>query len=245
MSKKAKVWLIIAASLIFIGIIIFVGVMTMLKWDFFKLSTGRYVTNEYKISEKFNNFAIKTTTADICFVAATDNTCRVVCHEQENAKHSVLVQGDTLTISISDNRKWYEYIGIHFTSPKITVFLPEAEYASLLITGGTGDVEIPKDFTFTNADISLSTGSIKLDSSASGYVKTKTNTGNIRVQSLSAGALDLSVSTGNITVSDVSCTGDVQINVSTGETKLTDVSCRNFISNGSTGYVSMKNVLAA
>ncbi len=245
MSKKAKVWLIVAASLLLTGIIIFAGVMTMLNWDFSKLSTSKYETNEYKITEKFNNFTINTTTADICFIAATDNTCKVICHEQENAKHSVHVQDDTLTIRVSDNRKWYEYIGIHFTSPKITVYLPESEYASLLIKGSTGNVEIPKDFTFTNTDISLSTGSAKLFSSISGSVKIKANTGNIRVQSLSAGALDLSVSTGNITVSDVSCTGDVQVNVSTGETKLTDVFCKNFKSDGSTGDISLRNVIAA
>ena len=39
MRKTTKVWLIIAASLVIIGFIIFTGVMTTLTWDFTRLST--------------------------------------------------------------------------------------------------------------------------------------------------------------------------------------------------------------
>ena len=46
MSKITKIWLIIAASFVLIGCIIFGGVMTMLKWDFTKLSTDKYETND-------------------------------------------------------------------------------------------------------------------------------------------------------------------------------------------------------
>ena len=39
MKKSTKVWLLIAACLVLVGSLLFVGVMTMLKWDFSKLST--------------------------------------------------------------------------------------------------------------------------------------------------------------------------------------------------------------
>ena len=64
MSKITKIWLIIAASLVLVGCIIFGGVMTMLKWDFTKLSTGKYETHNYEIDEKFNNISIVTDTAE-------------------------------------------------------------------------------------------------------------------------------------------------------------------------------------
>ena len=51
MSKITKIWLVIATSLMLIGCIIFVGVMSILKWDFTKLSTGKYEINNYEITE--------------------------------------------------------------------------------------------------------------------------------------------------------------------------------------------------
>ena len=65
MSKITKMWLIIGTSLVLIGCIIFVGVMSILKWDFTKLSTGKYETNHYEITEKFKNISIITDTADV------------------------------------------------------------------------------------------------------------------------------------------------------------------------------------
>ena len=68
MRTRTKIWLIIATSLVLIGCIIFSGVMTMLKWDFTKLSTSKYDTNNYEITENFNNISIITSTADILFL---------------------------------------------------------------------------------------------------------------------------------------------------------------------------------
>ena len=53
MNRTAKIWLIVAASLVLVGCIIFVGVMAVLKWDFGKLSTNKYETNTYEINEAF------------------------------------------------------------------------------------------------------------------------------------------------------------------------------------------------
>ncbi len=239
-----KLWFVIAISLVVIGLIVFVVVMTACNWDFTKLSTAKFETNTYEVREEFSNIWIKTDTADILFAPSDDGICRVVCYEQENEKHSVAVQNDTLTVNVVNRRKWYEYMGITIGTPKIRIYLPNAEYASLYIKESTGDIEIPKDFMLESIHISNSTGDIKNEASASGVVKIDTNTGNIHVENVSAGSLDLSVSTGKITVSGVSCEGDVTVSVSTGKTELTDVACKSIVSRGSTGDASLKNVIA-
>ena len=245
MSKITKIWLIIAASLMLIGCIIFGGVMTMLKWDFTKLSTVKYETNNYEITENFNNISIVTDTADIVIVPSENQKTSVVCHEHKNMKHSVTAHNGKLVIEIVDARKWYEYIGINFGTPKITVYIPQGEYGALFVKSSTGNVEIPKEFKFENIDISESTGSVTNYASASENIIIKTSTGNIRVENVSAGTLDLSVSTGGIAVSDVTCEEDIKIKVSTGKTNLTNIDCKNVVSNGATGAISLKNVIAA
>lgn len=245
MRKAMKIWLIIGASLVFLGLIVFGGVMTMLKWDFTKLSTTKYETNTHEIGEAYQSISVNTNTADFILVPSEHAERRVICHEEKNVKHSVAVKEDTLVIDAVDTRKWYEHIGISFGKPKITVYLPQGEYDALSVKSSTGDVEIPKDFNFESIDISEDTGDVTCYASVSQCIKIKTDTGNIRIENLSAGMLDLSVTTGDVKLVGVTSVGDVKISVSTGKTSATDVKCKNLISSGNTGDMSLKNVIAA
>ncbi|MDO4810488.1 MAG: DUF4097 family beta strand repeat-containing protein [Eubacteriales bacterium] len=225
MSKSAKKWLIAAASLVTIGAILFAAVMTAYHWDFSRLSTDNFETNTYEISEEFSDIKFNTETADILFATSSDGTCRVVCYEKENVKHSVLVQDGTLTVNVVDDRAWNEHIGINYQPPKLTVYLPKTEYASIVIKASTGDIELPNEMKVDSAVISMSTG-------------------DIRIHNMSAGTLDLSASTGEIFVSNVTCTGDLKANTTTGDVNLMKVTCQNLFSTGSTSDISLKNVIA-
>ena len=244
MSKSTKIWLIAAASLVTMGTILFAAVMTAYHWDFSRLSTGDYETNTHEINEEFSSIKLNTETADILFAVSGDDTCRVVCYEKENTKHSVCVQDGTLTVSVVDDRAWYEHIGINYQPPELTVYLPKTEYSLLVIKENTGDITLPKDFTFGSMDLSLSTGHVDCLASSLGRVRIETSTGDIRLQNLSAGELDLTVSIGHVDVQSVSCDGNISIYVSTGNTRLTDVSCNSIDSNGDTGSITLKNVIA-
>jgi len=245
MKKASIVWLIVAALLILIGCMIFVGGMTMFKWDFFKLETDKYETNTYEVNENFNNISIKANTEDITFKVSEDGKCKVVCFENKKEKHTVLVENDTLTVNVENNRKWYDYIQIGFKSPKITVYLPNTEYKSLFIKEDTGDIEIPKDFEFESIDLTLSTGHVKNYASATQSIKIKTSTGKIHVENVNTGSLDLSVSTGDITVYSISCQAELKIKVSTGDADLKDVSCESLSTTGSTGSLKLSSVIAS
>ncbi|MBE7087439.1 MAG: DUF4097 domain-containing protein [Clostridiales bacterium] len=244
MSKTIKIWLIIAASLVILGVAIFAISMASVGWDFTKLSTGNYETNTYDVTEEFADISIKTDTADIVFMPSDDGKCKVICYEESKVKHSVSVVDGVLTVDTVDARKWYDHIGIHFGSPKITVYLPEGEYSSLKIEESTGDIEISHVFGFEDINIFLSTGDVNCYASAKEDVKIKASTGDIRIENISAGSLNISVSTGKVTVSGATVAGDITVGVSTGKVYLTDIACNNLISTGSTGDISLKNVVA-
>ena len=222
MNRSVKIWLIIAASLLILGCTIMGVAMAMLNWDFSKLSTSKYVTNEYEITDSYQSITVTTRTADISFALSETGKTLVVCNEQENLAHSVTVQDDSLVIKLRDTRKWYEYIGIHFGKTSITVYLPQSEYHKLAIHASTGDVEIAKDFRFGNVDISLSTGDITNYASVSQTLKVETSTGDIRIENISAGTIDLSVNTGHTYLTDVHC-GGLHSTGDTGDLKMTNV----------------------
>ena len=81
MKNIIKIWLISAAALIVLGGIIFVIVMSAFGWDFTKISTVKYVTNEHEITSEFSDISIETATADVIFAPSTDGKCRIVCVE--------------------------------------------------------------------------------------------------------------------------------------------------------------------
>lgn len=225
MSKRMKIWLIVAGCLILAGAILFSAVLMTNDLDFAKLSTSRYETNTYTLDEAFSNIQINTQEADVIFVLSEDNTCKVTCYEQENAKHLVTVKNGSLQIGVKNEKKWYEYIGINFSTPRITVSLPQSQYDALVIESSTGCIKIPQDFQFKNLDISLSTGDVKSNASATENMKITTTTGNLHIENTSA--------------------KDINLTVSTGDIKLTNVQCDTLTAKGTTGRTILENVLAA
>lgn len=244
MRKENRLWIGIGAALAAVGLLIFVGAMIASDFDIYKLSTVQYENNTYEISEDFTKIVIDVDTTEIDFVLSEEKQCRIVCLENEKAKHSASVKDGTLTIGIVDTRKWYDHIGFFIGNPKMTVYLPRTEYTSLFIQGSTGDIKIPKDFIFETIDVSSSTGDVNCYASASEWMKIKLSTGTICVENVSVGALDISTTTGGVNVSTVNCEGKVSVGVSTGKATLNDISCKSVMSTGSTGSILLKNVIA-
>lgn len=234
--KNYKKRFVFASLLIIIGILTFTGVMTVLKWDFSKLSTSKYETNNYKLSENFNNILISTTTADIEFVPS-ENGFSVECYEPEKAKHSVTADGNTLEIKVLDKRKWYEQIGINFGSPKITIHFPQGKYSNLKINNTTGNVKIPEGFTFCNADISLTTGDVSLLSSVTGTINCKSTTGDIKLSGISCATLTVKGSTGDVKMKDVIANEKITIRRTTGDVEFENCDAAELFIKVTTGHV--------
>ncbi len=244
MKKTEKTWLIIAVVLVAIGAILFTGAMTAYDWDFTQLSTVSYETNTHEPAGEFNRISIDVDTTKIELVPTEDQKCKIVCYESEKEKHTVSVQNGTLAIEMTDTRKWYEHIGISFGSPKMTVYLPQDKYTSLLIDADTGDVLIPDNFAFEDVEIKGDTSDVVYMASVSNVIKIESDTGNIKVDGISAEVINFSTDTGNININSVTSKGKINIETDTGEVNLSDVTCTDFIAESDTGTITLKNVVA-
>ena len=243
MDKRTGKWIVAGAVLIVVGASLFAAAMMSLEWDFVKLSTVAYENNEYSLLPDLQDISVETDTADIRFVPSEDGSCKVVCHEEADCRHRVEVRDGCLYIQVTDTRAWYDHIGFRFGSPEITVYLPAGSYGTLAVEGDTGDVDIPRDYSFDTIDIRLSTGDMAIEASAEN-IHLEASTGSIRLDKVSAGAVDITNSTGRIIVSDLNCAGVLEVHVSTGKTELTTVRCASFRSTGSTGDLLMADLIA-
>ena len=238
MKKSTKISLIVASGLVGVGIIIFTAAMFVCGWNFSKLSTTSYVDNTYEINETFDKIFIDTDMTDITFELSDNNTCSVICHEAENAKHSASVQNGALTVKTVDERKWYEHIGINLDMPKMTVYLPNNKYTSLFVETDVGNVFIPSDFSFGELEIKGDTAYVDCYSSVLGAMNIRTDAGDIKITKASADNITLSTSTGNVTLTSLEVKNDMEIVTDTGIIGFSDVSCSKLGVTSDTGEVS-------
>ncbi len=245
MKRRTKIWLTVASSFLTVGLILFAAVMSGNQWDFTKLKTGSYATHTFEITEPFSNISISAGTADLVFVPSKDQTGKITCFEEKTLSHSVAIEGDTLVIREVDNRRWYDYIGIHQESPKITICIPRGDYGQLTIQSNTGSVNLPKDFVFQNADIAMTTGFVETFASAKNAMSIRTTTGSIVAKALSAEKIQFTASTGKIVADALKSQGNIEVTVDTGKVECTNVQCDRFTSVGKTGDILLTGVIAS
>lgn len=242
MKTKLIIALVIAASLIFIGIAVAACGFAMSGFDIKNLTTDPEVTNYMTIDQDFNSIIIDATTADLKILPSTDGKCKIDLVERENLYFMPSVENGILTINEIDDRKWYEYIGIGWSNMSITLYLPKEQYDSLTVELTTGRAQIDSGLEFGKVDIKATTGSVKCEAKvteslaikcttgliyASGAdvdtIKLKASTGSIELCNSFCKTLEVEATTGGIKLSEVSGTGDFDIEATTGKINLSDV----------------------
>ncbi len=262
MTKNTKIWLIVATSLILIGVLLFVIVMTLNDWDFKKLTRAGFETRVYDIDEVFEDIRIIGDTTDVIILPSEDGKCRVICDETDNLKHSVEVENGVLTINFTDNRRWFENVMTFGGSTRATVYLPASELGTISIELSTGDISA-EGFRANSIDFQVSTGDIIISEAVCrGEIKIGVSTGDTEMNNVKCKSLISDGNTGDVDLEKViaeECfsiersTGDVEfekcdareiyIETDTGDVEGTFLSQKVFIVNTSTGDVNVPESL--
>ncbi len=244
MNKTGKILIIIASALVIIGFAGFVGIMSARGWDFKSIDPEDYTETTAIQEDDFDAIKIMSGTEKITFKKADDDKSKVVFFEKESIEYSASVIDNALVIETHSKNGWLSFVGMSFNEPSITVYLPKTKYDSLTIKESTGKIEIPGDFSFTKAEITLSTGNTNYKADTEESLKIKSSTGSINISGISVGEMNLSVSTGNINLTSVTCSGDIVTSGSTGKCTFRDVTCSSLKSTATTGNVEFENVIA-
>lgn len=245
MNQKMKKSFLVASLLCGAGLVLFLICLFGTGFDFAKMSNVTYETNTHEISETFADIKVDVSTADVCLVPADTTSCKVVCKETNQLKHSVKVENGTLVIHEVDERGFVNFIGFTFESPTVTIYLPKEEYSRLDIKGNTGDVNVPAQFRFNQAKVEVDTGDIKWSAPVTTTLELKTDTGDVTVSNVVTEALTVKTSTGDMTISAATINGALSAKSSTGDMKITDTQCKTMRADSNTGDVKLKNTEAS
>ena len=258
MRDRTKILLSIATFFVGAGLILFVVVMTVNKWDFTRLNTITYEAETHTIEEAFQNIELNTESADVRLERSADGTCRVEWSVPENWKHSVEVADNTLLITLRDDTSWYDHIGINVKPPKITVYLPEENYKLLTANMHSGKLDVPKNLKFIGVEVESGSADVECETSATGTLRITTSSGDVNLNEATATAIYVTTSSGHVTMESttagsitvatesgkpklhaVHCNADLKIDVTSGDAYLSDISCSNLYTMGASGELTI------
>ena len=256
MTKTLKILIGIAVALILAGAVLALVTLASVGFDTGKLGAGKFETKTYTPEGDLSSLEISLRITDVTVRVATDGVLRVECYETEKQPHTVTLADGKLTVTATDQRKWYEKITIFSKSPKVTVYVPAGEYESLTLETDTGDVrflgelfgdaleEPPIRLLFGKFDIKTDTGDVEMIAGTyRASVKIKTGTGDVSASAFQAADdVGIRTNTGKVILTDAHC-GDLAIETDTGKVKLRDVNCAALTVETDTGSVTLTNVV--
>lgn len=240
MKTSKKLWILAGVSLLILGLLLCAVALAVSGgfMGFADMSTPKYNTNTYEITEAFEHIDIDEIECDVNFLPAEDGKCKITATESEKIYNEIKVVGDTLTVTCKDAREWYEKIGfVWWGETTLTVYLPEREYGELLIKTVSGDIDLAHSFTFLTANVSSTSGDIDFPCSASeglsiettsgdislkdatvnAEVKIKSVSGDISIRSVNAHALSLTTTSGDIEANSVMVSGKLYAKSTSGD----------------------------
>ncbi len=205
--------------------------------------TGKWVKNTYEINESFSNIQVDVSSSEVQIAKATNGVCKVVCEEREKVKHILSVENGSLTVSEKDDRAWYDHVGFFFGEMKITLYLPEKEYESAVISTASGDIEIGGGFTFTDMRLESSSGEIEMSGTVKNALTANTLSGDIDVGQVCVESVNLESTSGDIDLVGAQATS-VALESTSGRIELSDVTSNTVKGESSSGRIELKNVLS-
>lgn len=244
MKSAKKVAIRVSVLLILAGLIIGVVALMSIKFNFSELNTMEFVTNTYFIDEAFNNIYVEGAECDVRLILTEDEKCKVDCSEGDKISHSVTVENDTLKIIRNDNRDWYEYTGVYWGRMEIAVYLPKSEFDSLYVMSLSGDIDIPADFAFDDAELHNSSGEVRFKAEVSEDLLIKTISGDIYAEKTCPKSLTVNASSGNVTLEGITLETDLAVTTVSGDIAVEDIECGNVNIETSSGEVVFSKLLA-
>ena len=218
MSSVKKGWLIAAAVLVVGGLLMVGGAVYFCDLDFHQFNTLKYEMHSTDIVPEFEQIDIDTSVAAVSIELSPDGNCRMDCYEPSKMKHTAQVENGVL--KIREVQKWEGGFGIDMEEPTLTLYLPKDQYAALKLMVDTGDIRVPKIFTFDRVQIGSDTGDVDFQAGVTGQAQFKTDTGTVKAVGVSCGNFTAESDSGEILLENVIASGTLDVTSQTGDVRL-------------------------
>ncbi|MBE6698174.1 MAG: DUF4097 domain-containing protein [Ruminococcaceae bacterium] len=266
MKTVTKILLAIAAAALIIGVAVGLCGLFMMNFDLNALQTQEFLPVVHEVTGEFSDISIRTIESSIEFKRSDDGTCYVECMESELVTYSVEIKDGALRITVNDQRRWYNHVGIFNTQRQnLTVYLPGESYDSLQIESNTGAVLATAEISFSDVQIELDTGAVAWEANVSqsmkiegdtglvqvknatmnGELRIKTSTGRVELRDVKASNVTVETSTGKAIVQGIAAAQVLRVSVTTGNAELSDCTAAEIRVQTTTGKAKLSDVVAS
>lgn len=246
MKSAKKILLIVAVVSVAAGLLLCLGAFAAMGFTFTRLNSLTFETRTYTVEEPFDDLLVEGAECDVRLLPSEDGSCRIVCRESDRIDHTVQVVNGCLTIERVDHRKWYEHIiGIYWGRMEVAIYLPESAYASLSVTSVSGNVEIPADFSFTEAKVQSTSGNIRFFASVENGLSAKTVSGDMNMRNVSPKSLRVQSTSGDITIASVHVAEELIAKTVSGDLDFSAIDCGSLDANTTSGEVECSALRAS
>ncbi len=204
MKKSVKILLIIGGSLLLLGIILCTGAILSVHGDFGALATVQYTEKSYDTTTEITSVVLDTENAKVVLERSEDEHIHIRYDESEKEPYTVTEEDGVLTIVKESQSSWFNF-GISFTSPEVSISLPEIEYSLISLTTTNSKVISSIPLQATEFTCENSNASITLENLQSETLTIATSNATIAVSGSDCGNTNISTTNAEITVAGSSC----------------------------------------
>ena len=247
MKKSTKIWLIIAALLLVIGLGLSVAALAAVDFDVSRLNTeGAYERRTYTFdAEQLKSAEIHSVSQDIRVVGSDEKAGTVEYYTGERIGYAVSFSEGKLTIRHFDERRWYEHIHLFFSSrdDTVTVYVPTDTVFALTCHSTSGNIEA-SGFTGNKLFLKNTSGSIRVSDITAAELEARSTSGSIeaaRIRVTEGGAVLAAVS-GSVVLEDAVCAQRLEASAISGRVGLTNSTCGDAILQTTSGALYFKNL---
>lgn len=242
--KPSLIILLIAVGLILLGGGVALGALYAASFDLPLLSLTPLEEMSVTVTSPFSAIDMQTDIGNVRLSPSSDGSCRVSYTDVAAVNYEVDVVDNTLIVKRRDTRRWYEKIQF-FTPPStLTIYLPEADYATLTVNTNTGDAIVPADFAFDNVTFTSDTGDLTCTASIHGALTVTTDTGDVNIGQCTPSSLEIRTDTGDVALTKVAVAGPLSARTTTGDLSLNDCAAVTIATDTATGDQTLTNTIA-
>lgn len=231
-----------------VGIVILSFAMAFYGPDLFEEEI--YMEKTHTINDKVSFLKVSDAECDVAIRPSPDGICRVVCPDGEKIYRQVTLDGETLTVTRVDDRKWYEHIGISWGwKPRaVTVYLPEGTYRDLSLKTASGEIDVPAGYTFSSAKLTSASGDISFSCNVEKALEISTASGDVALSDLQVaslyfpGSLTVTTASGDLSFENCGVSGTFTASTASGDVEVSGGAPTKMVLSTVSGEISLENL---
>ena len=248
MKKAKKTAVIIAVCFLGAGLLVMLAGFAINRFQFPGIQIIDAKTET--ISEDFESIVIDCETDYLSIVDYDGDECTISYDVNKYYGYEVEVIDKTLTITMCDNRRWFEKWA-NIGGISIRIRLPRGDYKDLIIINRSGDVGVSGKNTFENVSIDNKSGDIIYFSKVNNALEIKGVSGDITLGAMddkfkiSPKILTIATTSGDIVVDDIDGDTDLTIASTCGDINLAWSNCKSAAVSLASGDVMLSHFIVS